>query len=134
MINRGAPAFDPKLLVEQGAVQPLDDAVGPEPIEPGTLVLDGFELEEQLLGAAVLATAKSPTVAAEHRADAGAVHLEAGQHIVVEELDSCDGQLVGVEPGPGVSRVAVDGGLQIDLADALRVTTKKVSTATSAPV
>ena len=30
--------------------------------------------------------------------------------------------LVGEEPGPGVARVAVDGALQVDLADTFQVT------------
>ena len=50
------------------------------------------------------------------------MRLEGRQHVVVEQLHGGDRHLVGVEPGPGVARVAVDGALQVDLADALEVT------------
>ena len=45
--------------------------------------------------------------------------LEGRQHIVVHEMHDGDRQLAGVEPGPGIAREAVDGGLQVDFADAL---------------
>ena len=47
------------------------------------------------------------------------MRLEGRQDVGVEQLDRGEGQLVGVEPRPGVARVAVDRGLQVDLADAL---------------
>jgi hypothetical protein len=45
----GAPSFDPEVLVEERAVQPLDDAIGLWPLDPGGAVLDLFELQEQLV-------------------------------------------------------------------------------------
>ena len=36
-----------EVLVEQGAVQPLDDAIGLRPADAGALVRDALELEEQ---------------------------------------------------------------------------------------
>ena len=52
-LEPGLAAFDPEVLVEKGAVQTLDDAVGLRPADPGAFVLDAFELEEQLVGMAV---------------------------------------------------------------------------------
>jgi hypothetical protein len=56
-----------KCSVEQGAVQPLDDAVGLRPADPGALVLDAFELQKQLVGMAVLAAAELAVSVAQHR-------------------------------------------------------------------
>ena len=52
-LEPGAATFDAEVLVEQGAVQALDDAVGLRPLDPGLAVLDALELEEQLVGMAV---------------------------------------------------------------------------------
>lgn len=41
-----------------------------------------------------------------------------------------DRQLAGVEPGEGVAILAVDRGLQVELADAVELPKKKVSTGT----
>ena len=98
----------------------FNDAVGLRPVDPGSLVLDALELQEQLVGVAILATAEFAAIVGEHSVDLGPVRLKAWQHIIVEQLDGGQRQLVGVEPGPGVPAVAVDGGLQIDLADALQ--------------
>src|ERR1700758_3330515 len=87
---------------------------------PGLLVLDIFELQEELVGVAVWAAAELAAVVGEHGVDLGAVRFKGRQHIIVDQLDSGDRQLVGVEPGPGMAAVAVNGGLQIDLANALQ--------------
>ena len=52
-LEPGAAALDPEMLVEQGAVPALDDAIGLRPVDPGSLVLDVFELQKQLVGVAV---------------------------------------------------------------------------------
>lgn len=52
-LEPGAAAFDAEVLVEQGAVEALDDAVGLRSADLGLAVLDAFELEEQLVGMAV---------------------------------------------------------------------------------
>jgi hypothetical protein len=88
-------------------------------VNPGSLVLDVFELQKQLVRMTVLATAELAAVVREHGVDFGLVRLKGRQHIVVDQLDGGQRQFVGVEPGPGLSAAAVDGGLQIDLADAL---------------
>jgi hypothetical protein len=49
----------------------------------------------------------------------GVVRLEGRDDVAVHQVHGGDRQLGGIEPGPGVAAVAVDGGLQIDLADAL---------------
>jgi len=81
-------------------------------------VLDAFELQKQLVRMAVFAAAELAAVVGKHGVDFGLVRLKDRQHIVVDQLDGGEGQLVGVEPGPGIPAVTVDGGLQIDLADA----------------
>lgn len=58
-LEPGLAAFDPEVLVEQSAVQALDDAVGLRPADTGPFVLDAFELEEQLIRMLVLAAARS---------------------------------------------------------------------------
>ena len=68
---------------------------------------------------AVLAAAELTAVVGEDGFNSGAVSLEGGQDVVVHQVDGGDRQLVGVERGPGVATVAVDGGLQVELADAL---------------
>jgi hypothetical protein len=52
-LKAGAAALDAEMLVEQRAMPALDDAVGLGPVDPGSLVLDVFELQEQLVGVAV---------------------------------------------------------------------------------
>ena len=97
----------------------FNDAVGLRPVDPGSLVLDALELQEQLVGVAILATAEFAAIVGEHGVDLGPVRFKGWQHIIVEQLDGGEWQLVGVEPGPGMPAAAVDGGLQIDFADAL---------------
>jgi len=119
-LEPGAAALDAEMFVEEGAVQAFNDAVGLRPADPGSLVLDAFELQEELVGVAILATAEFAAIVGEHRVDPGRVRLKDRQHIIVEQLDGGQRQLVGIEPGPGMPAAAVDGGLQIDLADALQ--------------
>jgi len=57
-LEPGAAALDAEVLVEQGAVQPLDDAVGLGPLHPGEAVVDAFEPEEERAGVPVRAAAE----------------------------------------------------------------------------
>lgn len=57
---------------------------------------------------------QSATVRAQPLACCSNVGIGVGQ-----QMDGGDRQFAGIEPRPGVSRVAVDRGLQVDLADAL---------------
>lgn len=81
---------------------------------------DALELEEQLVRMLIFPAAELAAVVGEHRVDGHSFGLEGGQDVVVHQLDGGERQLVGVEPGPRVTAVAVDGGLQVDLADALQ--------------
>ena len=47
----GSAALDAEVLVEQRAVEALDDAVGLWPLYPGRAVLDLLQLQEQFVGA-----------------------------------------------------------------------------------
>ena len=64
-LEPGAPAFDPELLVEQGAMDALGDIVGLRPLGPRSPVLDLFELQEKLVrvlvGAAAVFAAIAPS-------------------------------------------------------------------------
>jgi hypothetical protein len=101
-------------------VQALDKAVGLRAFDPGGAVLDVLELEEQLVGMLVRPAAELAAVVAEDRGDPGLVLFEGRQHVGVEQVHGGDRHLVGIEPGPGVAREAVDGGLQIDLSHPLQ--------------
>jgi hypothetical protein len=68
----------------------------------------------------VLAAAELAAVVGEHGVDLGLVRFKGRQHIIDDQLDSGERQLVGIETGPGMPAAAVNGGLQIDPADALQ--------------
>ena len=74
-LEPSAAALDPEVLVEQRAVQPLDDAVGLRPLHPGGAMVDVLELQEQLVGVLVGAAAELPVVVGQHRLDLGVVRL-----------------------------------------------------------
>lgn len=103
-------------------MQPFDEAVALRLSDLGSVVLDLFELKEQLIRMLVFSAAELSAVVAEYRADFGVVRLEEGQHVIIEHMHGRDGQFVGVEAAPGVAAEAVDHGLQVDLADSLERT------------
>ena len=49
-LEPGPAAFDAEVLVEERAMEALDDPVGLRPADLGFAVLDAFELKEQLVG------------------------------------------------------------------------------------
>jgi len=110
------------MLVQKSAVQAFDNTVGLRSVDPSLFVLDVFELQKKLVGMAIRAAAEFAAIVGEHGVDLGPVRLKSRQYIIVDQLDGGDRQLVGVEPGPGMPAVAVDGGMQIDLADTLQDT------------
>ena len=89
-------------------------------LDPGGAVGDVLELEEQLVGMLVGRGRRTRGRCRDSTASiSAAMLLEGGQDVVVQQLHRRDRQLVGVEPRPGVARMAVDHGLQVDLAHAL---------------
>ena len=58
--------LDPQVLVEQGAVPALEDAIALWPADLGGLVFDAFQLKEQLVGVLVLAAAELAAIILEH--------------------------------------------------------------------
>ena len=113
-------ALDAEVLVQQGPVQALDDAVGLRPLHPGLAMLDVIQLEEEFVGVLVLAPAELASVVRQHRLDGRPFGLEGRQHVLFERRHGGDRQLVQVEPRPGVAAVAVDGGVEIDLPHAFQ--------------
>jgi hypothetical protein len=98
-------------------VEALDDAVGLWAPDPGGAVLDVLKLQEEFVRVVVRPPAELATVVTNDKFDPCLLFLEGREHIVIEQLDSRDRQLGGVEPGPGMARVAVDGGLEIDIGE-----------------
>ena len=75
-LEPGAASFDPEVLVQQGAVQSLDDAVGLRALDPSRAMLDLLELQEQLVRMLVGPPAELAAVVGQHGVDRGAVGLE----------------------------------------------------------
>lgn len=80
------PPHDAEVLVQKGAVQALDVAVGLRAADLSGAVLDIFQLQEQFIRVAVRAATVFPAVVGEYGVDAGIVGLEGGQHIVVHDM------------------------------------------------
>jgi len=110
-LEPGLTSLHAEVLIQQSAVQPLDNAVGLGPTDPGPLVLDAFELEEQLVWMLVWAAAEFAAIVAQHCLNVCVMLLEGGQHVVVEQLHGGHRQLVGIEAAPGVAAGAVDRSL-----------------------
>lgn len=108
-------------------MQSLHEAVGLGTLHLGGAVLDPFQLQEELVGMPIRPAAEFAAVVGEDGLDGGAVLVEGRQDVVVEQLHGRERQLVGVEPGPGVPAVAVDGRLHVDPPHALEGPTWKVS-------
>ena len=83
-LEPGASAFDAEVLVKQGTVEALDDAVGLWTLDAGLAVLDALELEELLIGMAIGPAAELAAIVREYGLDRDAVRLEGRQHIAVE--------------------------------------------------
>jgi hypothetical protein len=115
----GGAALHAEVLIEEGPVEALDEAVGLGPADLGGPVLDVLELEEELVGMPVGTPTELAAVVGEHGVDLDAVLVEEGQHPVVQDVDGRDGQLRGVEVPPGHAAEGVEDGLEVDLPDAL---------------
>ena len=76
-------------------MQALDNAVGLWPVDPGSLLLDAFELREQLVEVAILAAAEFAAVVGEHGGDRRPMGRGGRQHIIVDQLDGGDWQFAG---------------------------------------
>lgn len=61
-LEPGATALDTEVLVEQRPVQPLDDTIGLRSLHPCGAVGNVLELQEQLVGVLVGATAELPAI------------------------------------------------------------------------
>jgi len=82
-------------------------------------MLNVFKLQEELEGMPVRPATVFPAVVAEDCSDSGAVFFEEGQDVLVEQMNGRYREFVMVEPAPGVTGMAINGGLKIDFADAL---------------
>ena len=111
-------SLDPEMLVEQGAMHPLDIAVALGPTDLGGPVFDVFQLEEEFKGVLVGPAAVLPSVVGKDGLDLYIVLLEERQHEVVEGLDGGYRDLAGEEATPCVAGVAIEHGLHVNPADA----------------
>ena len=71
------------MLVEEGSVQALDEAVGLGSTDLGGAVLDVLGLEEQLVGKMVGAASELASVIAQHGGDPCLVGVEGEEDVVV---------------------------------------------------
>jgi hypothetical protein len=72
-------------------------AVGLRPLDPGGAVLDGLELEEELIRMLVGAAAELAAVVGEHDVDLGVCGLESRQHVAIHQMHRRHRQLARVE-------------------------------------
>ena len=100
-------ALDSEVLVQERAVQSLDEAVALRPANLGGPVLDLFELQEQHVWVLIGPPAVLTAVVRQDGRDRGAVLVEERQHRVVEGLDRRQGDLAGVQLARGVVAVGI---------------------------
>ena len=74
----GGAAIHTEVLIEQGPVRVLDEAVGLGPADPSGPVLDVLELEEEFVGVRVGASAELAPIFGEDGSDLDAVLVEEG--------------------------------------------------------
>ena len=115
-----APAFDAEVFVQQRSVEPLYSAVRLRPAHLGCPMFDLLQLQEEFVGVMVGSTAELAPVVEQDDVDRRLVILEEGQHFDVHQMHRRDRRLVRIKPRESVARMAVDGALQIDLADTLQ--------------
>jgi hypothetical protein len=120
LVELGA-ADDPEVLVEQGTVETFHNAITLRSADLRRAMLNLLELKEELEWVLVGPAAILPTVVAQDRVDMGAMLLEEGQDSLVEDVDGGDGNLRVVEMASGIAGMAIDNGLQVDLADAFEI-------------
>ena len=108
-------------------MDPLDEAVGLRPADLLGAVFDLLELQEEFVGVLVGPAAVLASVVAQDRVDLHSVLLEEGQRVVVQDLNGRDRHLRGGGPGPDDAAEAVQQGLDVDLADALRIPTMPIT-------
>jgi len=106
-------------------VKPLDEPVALRATDFGCSMLDLFELKEEPIRVMVVPPTELTAIVREDRLDLEFVFFKERDDIVVQHMNSGHWHLVGVEPPPGVSAVAVDHGLEVDSADSLERTNHK---------
>lgn len=74
------------MLVQQGAVQPLHEAIALRAADLRSPMYDPFELQKQFVRMPIRATAKFPTIVRKDRFDPGGLLLEKGQHVFIEDM------------------------------------------------
>jgi hypothetical protein len=80
----GPAPLDAEMFVEHSAMKAFDDAVGLRPSDFGRLVLDLFELQEELVRMLVRPAAEFAPIVREHRLDHGLMGLEGRDDVAVE--------------------------------------------------
>lgn len=101
------------MFIQQCAMQPLDKAVALRPVHLGCPVFNPPQLQEQLVGMMVWASAELAPVVRQDGIDPRLVSLEERQDRFIEHMERGHRQLAGVEPHLGVAAVAAQHSLQI---------------------
>ena len=115
----GFAALDAEVLIQQGAMESLDDAVRLRALHAGGAVGDIFELEEQFVRMPVRASAELAAIVGQYGFNLSVRRFEGWDDVIVHEVDGGDRQLARMQAGPGIPRVAIDRSLQVDFANAL---------------
>jgi hypothetical protein len=88
-----APAFDAEVLVEKGAVEAFDDAVGLGPLDARGAVFDVLKLQVEFKGVLVRPSAELTAIVRQHDFSLGVVFFEGGDDVMVHGVNGGDRQL-----------------------------------------
>ena len=107
----GTPPLDPKMLVEQRAVEAFKDAVGLRAPHAGGAMGNVLKLQEYFIRMLVGPAAELPPIVGEYGLDLYFVRLKGRQNILIHQMHCGDVQLGWVKPGPSLAGMAINRGL-----------------------
>lgn len=118
-LEPGSPPLDTEVLVEHGAMEALDYAVGLRTLDPCGAVFDLFQLQEELIGMLIWPPQNSRPLSESTTSILPPWASKVGSTSLLSVYGG-NRQLGGVESGPGMAGMAIDGRLHVDLADPLQ--------------
>src|SRR5262249_23005310 len=104
----GRAAGDAEALVEQRAVHPLNEAVGPRRVHARGAMLNAFQAQQQLVGMERGSPAKLAAVVSQDGADRDAERFVERQHTIVEQVAGGHRHLRCVALGEGQGTEVAD--------------------------